>query len=232
MRLSHHCTYGSRIQRFAYHHNNCSFHQLRLFPNFVMGWAMLSQFNFRKINVQSFINSWELRIFSAHVLLTTMTSADFSICITYSSRPPSVRWISLCLSLLHLLFRYYPFFLKKPERLWTSAACGTSSDLIASVCSFCSSVQTLQSGLLQFLSHLRQPCRLLSFRARPQRLRDFHPLEHSISWAIFTIQGTHKVQNGKWGYPPHLRLHRPLWAIPQISHPELMRKSINSSLEN
>ena len=50
------------------------------------------------------------------------------------------------------LFRYCPL-----SGLWTSAACGTSSDLIASVCSFCSacpvldtgSVQTLQSGLLQ-----------------------------------------------------------------------------------
>ena len=74
---------------------------------------------------------------SAHVLSTTMTSADFSICNPYSPRPPSVRRISLCLCLLHLLFRHWPL-----SRCWTSAACGTSSDLIASVCSFCSSVQT------------------------------------------------------------------------------------------
>ena len=97
------------------------------------------------------------------------------------------RQVSLCLSLLHLLFRYSPL-----SGLWTSAACGTSSDLIASVCSFCSSVQTLQSGLLQSQLHSWRPCHLLGFRKRPQRIRDFHPLEHSISRAIFTIQGTHK----------------------------------------
>ena len=94
-------------------------------------------------------------------------SDDFLSCNPYSSRPPLVRWISLCLCLLHLLFRCCPLL-----RCWTSVSCATLSDLIASVCSFCSSVQTPQSGLLQFRSHLRQPCHLLSFRARPQRLRD------------------------------------------------------------
>ncbi len=42
--------------------------------------------------------------------------------------------------------------------------CGTSSDLIASVCSFCSSVQTPQADLLQCLDHSKPPCHLFSFR--------------------------------------------------------------------
>jgi hypothetical protein len=125
---------------------------------------MLSQFNFRKINslpraFLSFasppsLSHWVM----AHFPLSTTTSADCSICITYSSNPPSVRRISLYLSLLHLLFWYCPL-----SRCWTSAACDTSSDLIASVCSFCSSVQTLQSGLLHHSPHGKLACHLLSF---------------------------------------------------------------------
>ena len=80
----------------------------------------------------------------------------------------------MCLSLLHLLFRYCPFFLKIKKRLWTSAACVTSSDLIASVCSFCSSVQTLQSGLLQCLDHSKP--RLFSFEKSATCLASGHSL--------------------------------------------------------
>ena len=53
------------------------------------------------------------------------------------------------------------------SRLRTSAACGTSSNLIASLCSSCSSVQIPQSGLLQCMDHSKPPCHLLSLQARP-----------------------------------------------------------------
>ena len=58
--------------------------------------------------------------------VATMASADFSSHNPYGSRSPSVRWISLYLSLLHLLFRLLL------EDIGTSAACDTSSSLIAS----------------------------------------------------------------------------------------------------
>ena len=72
--------------------------------------------------------------------------------------------------------------LLKRKGFWTSVWCGTSSDLIASLCGSCLSVQTPQSGLLQCMGHPKPPCHLLSFRARPaptnrgpQCLRDFPP---------------------------------------------------------
>ncbi len=72
------------------------------------------------------------------------------------------------------LFRYCPL-----SGLWTSAACGTSSDLIASVCSFCSSVQTLQSGLLQ--SQLHSWRRLCSCEQSATCLASGHSLPRWIS---------------------------------------------------
>ena len=113
-------------------------------------------------------------VLTARFLSTTMTSADFSLCTQHSEISlgkmntlvpnPATSTISAL-----------------PSRVWTSVWCVTSSGLIASVCGSCSSVQIPQFDLLQFQRHRWQPCHLLSFRARPQRFRDSHPLGCPIS---------------------------------------------------
>lgn len=104
----------------------------------------------------------------------------------------------MCQSLLHLLFGYALLLMNQPE-LWTSAVCGTSSDLMASVCSFylvyperIRMVSTDNAVWLTFyltvwlfvkmlkkdhfikLSPLtaNQLCHLLGFRKLPPRLRN------------------------------------------------------------
>ncbi|AFL85494.1 hypothetical protein Belba_2969 [Belliella baltica DSM 15883] len=63
--------------------------------------------------------------------------------------------------------------------LWkvgTSVCCVTSSDLIASVYGFCSSVQTPQSGLLHCMPHGKPACHLLGFGTLPPRLKGLSPV--------------------------------------------------------
>lgn len=80
-----------------------------------------------------------------------------------------------------------------------TSSCGRQYDVLpypnyySLLSNSCSSVPSTQSGLLPRLDHSKSDCHLLHFRARPRRVRDFHPLglNYLLLSIIFTIQGTH-----------------------------------------
>lgn len=56
--------------------------------------------------VRSFLSLWDLSIYGSSLPLSTMTSADFSICNSYNSRSPQVRAYSFTQYPLDLLYGF------------------------------------------------------------------------------------------------------------------------------
>jgi len=58
----------------------------------------------------------------------------------------------------------------------------------------CSSVPTMQSGLLQCMGHPKPPCHLLWFEALPPLIRDLHPLGHSLKELYSPFKAYHNIK--------------------------------------
>gem|GEM_PF-2821124 len=81
------------------------------------------------------------------------------------------------------------------RKVGTSAACVTSSDLIASVCDSCSSVQTPQSGLLHCMPHGKPALPLAWLRVTTPALKGLSP----VGTTIFLVYIHHSRHTHRFG---------------------------------